>query len=215
MPYMALDSLKWINLRDFKHGPQHDLESFFYVIIAVCTYVSGPGQLRSHTPSSQELSVCLNEWWNVFDRHTLARLKAAELSAFKYFVLDRLPPYWDDFHPVLEALLKVLWKDDTLVLFQKNEATHNAFLEVLRKAQDKYAAGKEVPYAYAPYSPSPPVEKYAKPSSGNPTTNSSATGSRESSTQKRNARAGDEDDEGSRPAKRAARRAAPPSGSLA
>ena len=79
---MALDALIWNSLSEFKHQARHDLESLFYVIIALCTYVDKPGSLRSPLPVAGELSICLNAWWATFDYHDLARNKSAVLSSF-------------------------------------------------------------------------------------------------------------------------------------
>ncbi len=63
---MALESLDWDIPEDFTHAPKHDLESLFYVILAICTYVNSPGSLRSHTPIEDERSLCVNEWWATY-----------------------------------------------------------------------------------------------------------------------------------------------------
>ncbi|KAF9471666.1 hypothetical protein BDN70DRAFT_775931, partial [Pholiota conissans] len=97
LPFMALDALKWKIPTEFKHLPKHDLESLFYVIITLCTYVNGPGCLRPSTPVANEPSLCLNEWWATYDHHSLARQKGVMLSTFKDYILERLPPYWNDF----------------------------------------------------------------------------------------------------------------------
>lgn len=147
---MALDSLRRRKASGFMHAPKHDLESLFYVLLHVCTYTTGPGCLRSHIPEDQEQSVCLNEWWNTFDRHQLARYKAAQLDAFQDYILDRLPSYWTDFHPVLHGLYNVLWGEQCSVLRQPNVATHDAFLKVLREARENYRNANEKLHAFAP-----------------------------------------------------------------
>ncbi|KJA17836.1 hypothetical protein HYPSUDRAFT_110366, partial [Hypholoma sublateritium FD-334 SS-4] len=104
LPYMALESLKWVLPSEFTHEPRHDLESLFYVILTLCTYVNYAGCLRSPIALDDELSVCLNEWWATLDGHVLVRNKAQHIALLDDLVLQRLPPYWEDFHPYLRAL---------------------------------------------------------------------------------------------------------------
>lgn len=149
---MALDSLGWMKPSDFAHQPKHDLESLFYVLLTLCTYTTGPGCLRAHIPEADEPSVCLNEWWATHDHHQLARNKGVMLSSLDLFVLSRLPSYWDDFHPVLKGLHKVLWPAECAVINQPNMATHDAFLKILNKAREEYSQAEETahPLAFAP-----------------------------------------------------------------
>lgn len=147
---MALDALKWNVATNFKHLLQHDLESLFYMLITLCTYTNGPGCLCSAIPGADELSICLNEWWAIYDHHALACHKAAMLSSFNEFILQCLLSYWDDFHQVLRDLHSVVWAENCAVLNQPNAATHDAFLEVLTKARDIYLEKGEEAYVFAP-----------------------------------------------------------------
>ena len=153
LPFMALESLKWRLPSEFTHEPRHDLESLFYVILTLCTYVNSAGCLRSPIALDDELSVCVNEWWATLDGHVLVRNKAQHITSLDDLVLQRLPPYWKDFHPYLRALREVIWPGkDTNVLHAKNAATHEGFLEVLTKAKDFYRESDEVPAPFAPIS---------------------------------------------------------------
>lgn len=160
---MAVEALEWTQRSEFSHQPKHDLESLFYVLLAICTYVDGVGRLRSPIPEIHEPSVCLNEWWAIGDYHILARDKLGLLSSFDNFILKRLPSsgYWDDFHQVLKDLRAVIWTDTERNLFdQKNTATHEAFLEVLIKARETYREKEgEEGYSFAPV-----TERQAGPS---------------------------------------------------
>jgi hypothetical protein len=89
------------------------------------------------------------------------------LSSFDYYILDRLPPYWDDFHPVLQGLHAALWPKECSVLNQPNVATHDAFLEVLTKAIRQYQAAEEVAYPFAPVPPKSNLEKRTRKSGNN------------------------------------------------
>ncbi len=149
---MALDALKWTEHSEFTHQPKHDLESLFYVLITLCTYVDGPGLLRSPIPEADsELSVCLNEWWAEYRPHTLARNKTVLLDCLDEYILQRIrPSYWDDFHQVLKDLRAVLWPEQRTIFMQENVATHQAFLDVLVKAREMYRekeGGEGYPYA--------------------------------------------------------------------
>lgn len=139
----------------FLHEPRHDLESLFYVILAVCSYMTGPGWLRSPIPMEHELSIPMNEWWDTNDRHLIARAKALAMSAFEECVLNRLPDYWKDFHDVLFALRNAIWKESSVVLIQPNVATHDAFLKILVEARDRYRHSKEPATEYAELNSTP------------------------------------------------------------
>ena len=148
---MALESLDWDTPEEFTHAPRHDLESLFYVILAICTYVNAPGSLRSSTPIENERSLCVNEWWSTLDCHLLVRNKAQHITSMDKYILQRLPPYWKDFHQELRDLREAIWPGkDTNVLTAKNEATHDGFLKVLTKAREKFRDNGEVPAQFAP-----------------------------------------------------------------
>ena len=152
VPFMALESLQWEDTADFTHEPRHDLESLFYVILTICTYVDSPGCLRSAIPVEDERSLCLNEWWATLDGNLLARNKASHMTSLEHCVLQRLPPYWDDFHKYLIELRDAIWPGNSYVLDVKNSATHDKFLSILTEARDMYRDCGEVPCPYAPIS---------------------------------------------------------------
>ena len=147
---MALESLQWEDPKEFEHQPEHDLESLFYVLISICTYVEVPGLLRGPIPLEHERSICANEWWSTNDRHVLARLKASQVSNLDREILNRFSPYWNNFHPVIQGLQKAIWKKECIVSNQKNVATHDAFLDILQKARDAYHDQGEVACPFAP-----------------------------------------------------------------
>ena len=161
---MALDSLKLGYSSKFTHLPKHDLESLFYVLLTICTYTTGPGCLRSPIPNITEPSICLNEWWDTCDRHRLAREKGVLLDSFEYYILDHLPSYWEDFHPVLCGLRAAIWPKKDPVLTQPNVATHDGFMEVLTKAMEQYRIAEEEVY---PFAPVPPKSKRTRRSADN------------------------------------------------
>ncbi|KJA19066.1 hypothetical protein HYPSUDRAFT_141276 [Hypholoma sublateritium FD-334 SS-4] len=150
LPFMALEALRWTDPSKFVHQPKHDLESLFYVILNICSYVMKPGYLRSPTPIINELSICVNEWWHTRDHHVLARTKCSQIDDLDDYILSRLPPYWDDFHPVLQDLQKAIWPLDRSVKKQQSVATHDAFIEIFTKARDRYSTQNEEPCLYAP-----------------------------------------------------------------
>lgn len=149
---MAIEALAAVKRSDFAHEPRHDLESLFYVLLALCSYTTGPCQLRDHIPADDDPSICVNEWWSlVYDRHQLVRNKAGLLSDLNINIMSRFPAYWHDFWPVITELRMVLWPEDVYIQSQVNKATHNAFLEVLTRARDKYRHETEAlaPQEYA------------------------------------------------------------------
>lgn len=149
---MALEALNWKDHTKFDHKPQHDLESLFYVLVTVCTYVDAPGYLRSPVPLKTELSIPANEWWSTFDRRLLARVKSGQVNNLDDQILSRLSPYWKDFHPVLEGLKKAIWGTERVTTTQENAATHDAILNVLKTARDLYRDQNEELCAFAPTS---------------------------------------------------------------
>lgn len=129
---MALEALAWKNPTHFSHQPKHDLESLFYDLLTICTYVEEPGHLRSPIPVDGDESICMNDWWTTYDRHLLARWKASQIS----HLLSRFPPYWNDLHQAIRELYQAIWEKDGIAIDQRNVATPDAFLNILTKARD-------------------------------------------------------------------------------
>lgn len=147
---MALEALQWEKPEEFEHRPEHDLESLFYVLVTICSYVEAPGCLCGPVALEKEKSICVNEWWSTYDRHVLARLKASQVSNLDKEVLSRFSPYWKDFCPVIQDLQKAIWKKECIVSNQQNVATHDAFLDILKKARDVYRDQEEEACVFAP-----------------------------------------------------------------
>lgn len=136
-----------MNNATFCHNECDDLESLLHVILTVCTYMEKPGKLRR--PLKKEASIPMSNWftYNKTRRNALARNKIYCLDNFRECIGRRLSPYWQDFIPYLERLVKACWPQTVPINQQSNTASHGDFLKILEEALEDFADEEVYPYA--------------------------------------------------------------------
>jgi hypothetical protein len=72
-----------INSPNRQHLPEHDLESFFYVIVIITMLYEGPGVKKGPSYWKAE-NVDLAEWWNVQNWEKSARTKSTIMASTAY-----------------------------------------------------------------------------------------------------------------------------------
>ena len=122
---MAINILK---KKDAIHGPQHDLESFFWVLFWICVHYDGPGKDIGETEF---------EKWNYVGMEELAELKSGLVSREKHF-LNRInkafTPYCQPLIPHVNRLRRGVfpmnnpWESEDKTLYLRMK-------EILRNAQ--------------------------------------------------------------------------------
>lgn len=121
------------------HVYQHDLESFLYVLIWICTTYERPGVLRKDTKG---LTIML---WND------STIQKAQLGASKHghllspeLIFVGFSPYFKAFCPLVEALMEVLFTTPDYRT-SKSTVTHEAFISIFKKALSELPPEPNVP----------------------------------------------------------------------
>ncbi|KIM73761.1 hypothetical protein PILCRDRAFT_14983, partial [Piloderma croceum F 1598] len=136
-PFMAIEVLRHADSQAIIQKPNHDLESIFYVLLCFCLRYNGPhGQRANLGPMPVDKFYLANESYD-----SLATWKTGVLFEYEDQVLRHIPPYFADLKECLRQLFDRIFcprqgagpNGDVVVLraFHKNDATHDAMLEVL------------------------------------------------------------------------------------
>jgi hypothetical protein len=169
---MAIEVLRHADSQAIIQKPNHDLESIFYVLLCFCLRYDGPhGQRANLGPMPVDKFYLANESYD-----SLATWKTGVLFEYEDRVLRHIPPYFADLKECLRQLFDRVFcprqgagpNGDVVVLraFHKNDATHDAMLEVLENTlaqlpdvdtvPPRTSAGKRSaePFRFIPYTAS-------------------------------------------------------------
>jgi len=126
---MSIESLITID-PEFTQKARHDLESFLYIILYICTFTNGPGSVLSkEVPASTPLRA----WFNKTLPSATGFLKAGHMLRPDISILPYFTGYWDDIKPfVLEMIQTCFPKNPG----QPNHLTHSGMGTILQKAFD-------------------------------------------------------------------------------
>ena len=136
--------MELLKTKTTEHTEKHDLESFFYVLLYICTTRAGPRKIWSSAKLSDQdhpfgISVKQTTLWNA-----LAGLRAGWFTDPVYtstHVFKHFHPYFKPIYPMLEKFCNTIFhvlrigNDEARSLVPK--ATHEEVLAVLREAFDK------------------------------------------------------------------------------
>ena len=125
---MAIEALLTTN-GTFIHKPRHDLESILYIIIFICTFVSGPG-LPIYRP---EESLPIRTWFCGDNTKAIGSRKLANLQDYDVAILPHFTPYWHDFIPFVKDLIFACFP---VSMQLPNEFQYEQVLGILKKAYD-------------------------------------------------------------------------------
>jgi hypothetical protein len=114
---------------DFTQNSQHDLESFLYIILYVCTFTREPGVMLSK--SQIPPIVPLQMWFNNVHPLTIGFLKAGHMLRPDISVIPYLTAYWDDFKPFILEMIQECFVGD---LGKTNHLTHDKMIDILQRA---------------------------------------------------------------------------------
>ena len=93
-----------------RHASHHDLESLFFVLIYICTNLSGPSVVRSVEELSKLSSIPLSAWFRPsFSLHDIGIAKAGALCLFEENILTPFAPYFNDLKPCVMKLFKEIY----------------------------------------------------------------------------------------------------------
>jgi hypothetical protein len=124
------------------HGYQHDLESFFYVFLWICTFYTKPGVLIAAKDAKDKPMYLWGkrEWTH----------KEVHMRRFDRLVLHHFTEYFEDFKGLAQALYNVMFPRED-VFASHSSVTHKSFISIL---EAKIAELKSKP-EQAVTSPSP------------------------------------------------------------
>ena len=102
---MAVEALLATN-QTFVHKPQHDLESFLYIILYICTLVRGPGlPLYKEDATHPGMPPPISTWFCSNSVSEIGYRKLAHLKCYNTAILPYFTPYWFDFTPFVKDLI--------------------------------------------------------------------------------------------------------------
>ncbi len=135
LPFMAIEALKPTPDNLFRHHAGHDLECLLNTMLTVCHYTVGPGGKLRQATCEADKKIPLNKWFvQMIDSNWLAPHRTV------------LAPYWADFAPFLQRLIKATYKEMPY-LTADNIATHKAYRDILQEALEKYEREEGDKYA--------------------------------------------------------------------
>lgn len=124
---MAIDIL--VQGATAEHKQEHDLESFFYVLIWICVNYAGPGGMEREDFSIYETQ--MKHWIQGPDLTSIGVSKSGAVSSrmiFKLMVLDQFSPYFESLKPCLAKLRDAF--------FMPTPITHQHMLDILQETLD-------------------------------------------------------------------------------
>lgn len=151
--FSAIELMFNIDSPDRVHLPQHDLESFFYVIVIIVMLYEEPGMKRG--PSYwKDNDVKLAEWWNVQNWHTSAQWKWSTMSSsesyfWNYNVAAHITDYfkcWKDcisnLRDAIFGSMNIKYNKDThsTKFVNKSPITYDAMIAILERMIELGAA---------------------------------------------------------------------------
>jgi Fungal protein kinase len=97
------------NQGKIRHDYYHDLESLFFVLVYLCTNLSGPGTIRSQEELKVFSSIPLSSWFKISSLHQIGINKAGALCNFRMNVLNFFAPYFEDLKPCMIQLFNAMY----------------------------------------------------------------------------------------------------------
>ena len=113
------------------HRAHHDLESVFFILIYLCTNLSGPGTVRPLSELQDIPSLTIASWFN--PAASLQRLGADKISSmilFEQRILSYFSPYFEDLKPCVVKFFKAIYPDLSLLVSPRN-ASHDDIIKIL------------------------------------------------------------------------------------
>jgi hypothetical protein len=107
-PFMSVELLT--KQEKIRHDCYHNLESLFFVLIYLCTNLSGPGTIRTREELEVFTSIPLSSWFKTSSsRRQIGINKAGALCNFRTNILNFFAPYFEDLKPCAIKLFKAMY----------------------------------------------------------------------------------------------------------
>jgi hypothetical protein len=113
---------------NFTQKACHDLESFLYIILYICTFTNGPGSVISKEVPAE---APLRQWFNN-NTHpsTIGFLKAGHMLRPDISVLPYFTGYWEDMKPFVVQMIEACFAGNP---GQPNHLMHDRMSNILRE----------------------------------------------------------------------------------
>ena len=98
-----------------QHAPHHNLKSLFFVLIYICTNLSGPGAVQTQEELHQFSSIPLSSWFKT--SNSLCAIGTAKLGAMcelDLLILTFFVPYFKDLKECVGKLLKAMYSSSRM-----------------------------------------------------------------------------------------------------
>ena len=117
------------------HCHSHDLESLFYVLIFICTNLTGPNTPCSLDELLNFLSLPMAAWF-IPDTsfNGLATSKLGIVHAFESHVIDHFSPYFTNIRQCVMELFQALYPDSPQI---NSALTHDRMIEIFTATLEK------------------------------------------------------------------------------
>jgi len=90
--------------------PIMTLSPFFFVLIYICTNLSGPGAVRTREELQVHSSIPLSEWFNASSSlRQVGTAKAGAFCQFEESILKPFAPYFEDLKPCITKLFREMY----------------------------------------------------------------------------------------------------------
>jgi len=105
---MAIELL--VKKSKIRHGAYHDLESLFFVLMYICTNLSGPGAIRTPEELQVHSSIPLSVWFKASSSlREVGIAKSGALCDIETNILNSFVPYFEDLKPCIVKLFHVIY----------------------------------------------------------------------------------------------------------
>jgi hypothetical protein len=138
-----------------RHTPQHDLESLFFVLVYLCTNLSGPGAIRTQDELQLHSTIPLSAWFKVSSTlHQIGIHKIGTLCTLESNILNRFAPYFDELKPCVRHLFKAIYGNR--FPGTPSNVSHDEIIQIFTDTLDSLAPEVALPNTYRPLLASSP-----------------------------------------------------------
>lgn len=120
-------SMEILNGTATEHTFQHDLESFLYVLLWICSTYTAPGKMRVGIIDEEDQMIPpIYEWVDSW------AIKETHMRHFKRMVLPHFTEFFSDFQDTAQAIFDVMFPDTNVMSASKSAVSYTSFLAPLK-----------------------------------------------------------------------------------
>ncbi|KIK92702.1 hypothetical protein PAXRUDRAFT_558645 [Paxillus rubicundulus Ve08.2h10] len=122
------------------HGPHHDLESLFYVLLGICVLSDEPHKVRTDS----QLAERFDKYFNTFESSLLKTITNQSEVGWEANIIMHISPYFQPLIPLLDLL-----REKIALPMSSDHITHDtmlhALVDTLRKLKDEHWVSRNNP----------------------------------------------------------------------